>query len=54
MTKKIYICEYCGAQSAKKKHICKPKLTEVKYFCEGCGRVAVKEEEVCKPKSIEA
>jgi len=51
--RKAYVCEHCGCTESDPRHVCFPKLAEMKFVCDNCGRVAAWSDALCRPKPIE-
>jgi len=52
MASKSYSCDYCGMTSTNARHLCKPKVKQIKFYCDTCGRVADENTLLCHPKAI--
>jgi len=50
--KKAVTCEYCGALTDDPRHVCAPKVADLKYVCLACGRLAASRSLLCKPSPI--
>ncbi len=51
--REAYECSHCGRTETDPRHICFPKLAEVRFSCAKCGRVAVQESDLCSPREIQ-
>ena len=52
MASKAYVCKSCGTITGDPRHVCAPKLVNLKYTCSSCGRLSAKREMLCNPTPL--